>query len=208
MILIGQYDSPFVRRVGITLRIYGLAYEHLAWSVWGDADKIAEYNPLRRVPVLLLNDGSALTDSSAIVDSLDDQVDPERALLPRSGPLRQEGLRLAALCAGLADKAVSLLYEGVLRQTPLASWQERCTRQILDTLELLEKDRAARDTRAWLGSELAHVDVIFGCAFRFTREAHPALFTPERFPALAAQAARCEEHAAFRAVYQPIVNNV
>ena len=48
MILIGQYDSPFVRRVGIALREYGLAYEHRRWSVWGDAEKIAAHNPLRR----------------------------------------------------------------------------------------------------------------------------------------------------------------
>jgi glutathione S-transferase len=41
MILIGQYDSPFVRRVGITLRLYGIAFEHRPWSVWGDAEKIA-----------------------------------------------------------------------------------------------------------------------------------------------------------------------
>ena len=40
MILIGQYDSPFVRRVAITLKIYGLAYDHRPWSVWGDAEKI------------------------------------------------------------------------------------------------------------------------------------------------------------------------
>ena len=53
MILIGQYDSPFVRRVGITLEHYQLPFEHRPWSVWGNADQIAEYNPLRRVPVLI-----------------------------------------------------------------------------------------------------------------------------------------------------------
>ena len=42
MILIGQYDSPFVRRVAIAMRRYGIAYEHRPWSVFGDADKIAE----------------------------------------------------------------------------------------------------------------------------------------------------------------------
>src|SRR5689334_4796165 len=53
MILIGQYDSPFVRRVAIALRIYGMAYEHRPWSVFGNADDIAVYNPLRRVPTLV-----------------------------------------------------------------------------------------------------------------------------------------------------------
>ncbi|MEZ5776045.1 MAG: glutathione S-transferase N-terminal domain-containing protein, partial [Hyphomicrobiaceae bacterium] len=46
MILIGQYDSPFVRRVGIALGLYGMAFEHRPWSVFGDADKIRALNPL------------------------------------------------------------------------------------------------------------------------------------------------------------------
>ena len=62
MILIGQYDSPFVRRVAIAMRLYGMAFEHKPWSVFGDADKIAQYNPLMRVPTLVLNTGEALIE--------------------------------------------------------------------------------------------------------------------------------------------------
>ena len=119
MILIGQYDSPFVRRVAITLKTYGLAYEHRPWSVWGDADKIAAHNPLRRVPTLLLPDGTALVETFAIIDALDELVPAERALLPRSGATRRDGLRIAALSSGLADKAVSLLYEPMFRTESL-----------------------------------------------------------------------------------------
>src|SRR5438876_6854946 len=115
MILIGQYDSPFVRRVAIALRRYHLDYQHRPWSVWGDADRIAPFNPLRRVPVLVLDDGEALVESSAIVDALDDLVGESRALLPRTGPVRRDGLRICSLATGLADKAVTLLYEHVLR---------------------------------------------------------------------------------------------
>jgi len=70
MILIGQYDSPFTRRVAIALKLYGLAFEHRPWSTFGDADKIAPYNPLRRVPTLVLDDGEALIESTAILDYL------------------------------------------------------------------------------------------------------------------------------------------
>jgi glutathione S-transferase len=59
MILIGQFDSPFVRRVAIAMRLYGIAFEHKPWSTFGDADKIAAYNPLRRVPTLVLEIGRA-----------------------------------------------------------------------------------------------------------------------------------------------------
>src|SRR5690349_15598588 len=76
MFLIGQYDSPFVRRVAIAMRLYGIAFEHHAWSTFGDADKIAPYNPLRRVPTLVLDDGEVLIESTAILDYLDETVGP------------------------------------------------------------------------------------------------------------------------------------
>ena len=60
MFLIGQYDSPFVRRTAIALRLYGIAFEHKPWSTFGDAETIAPYNPLRRVPTLVLDSGEAL----------------------------------------------------------------------------------------------------------------------------------------------------
>ena len=63
MFLIGQYDSPFVRRVAIALRLYGIKYDHKPWSTFGDADQIAPFNPLRRVPTLVLDGGEALIDS-------------------------------------------------------------------------------------------------------------------------------------------------
>lgn len=208
MILIGQYDSPFVRRVGITLRRYGISYEHRRWSVWGDAEKLAQHNPLRRVPTLLLEDGTALVETFAIIDTLDELAGPERALLPRSGPLRREGLRLTALASGLADKAVSLLYERLFRPTPSQPWMERCQLQIADTLALLETDRAARSTNFWLGPELSHPDIAFACAYRFLNEAHPGVFDSARLPALRRAAAACEALEDFQVVIQPIVNNL
>jgi glutathione S-transferase len=208
MILIGQYDSPYVRRVAVAMQHYGMPYEHRRWSVWGDAERLGEVNPLRRVPVLVLDDGTALVESYVILDVLDEMIGGERALLPRSGPVRREGLRISALCTGLADKGVSLLYEGLIRSSPSAKWVERCKRQIEDTLSLLEKDRATRASPHWLGASLTHADIAFACAIRFTREAHPDLFDGARFPSLAQHADRCEALEEFRAVVQPITNNL
>src|SRR5262249_48610367 len=111
VILIGQYDSPFVRRVAIALRLYAMAYEHRPWSVFGDADKIAAYNPLRRVPTLILDDGEVLIESAAILDWLDEQAGPDKALMPEDGVPRRAALKVCALTTGLAEKAVSLVYE-------------------------------------------------------------------------------------------------
>jgi glutathione S-transferase len=205
--LIGQYDSPFVRRVAVALTHYGIAFEHWPWSVWADAERLAQYNPLLRVPVLILEDGTALIESFAILDALDDRVGPERALLPRSGDLRREGLRIAALATGVADKAVILLYEYVLRKPADRNpvWAERCIAQIKSTLQRLESERQRRSSPFWFGESPSHADIALGCALRFTREAHPELLAACIGPALEAHAARCEALPAFQAVTQPLI---
>lgn len=204
MFLIGQYDSPFVRRVAIALRLYGLAFEHKPWSTFGDADQIAPYNPLRRVPTLVLDDGEALIESMIILDYLDELVGPERAMLPRGGAERRKHLRICALASGLGDKAVSLLYERVLRKEQLALWLERCQAQIGDVLKVLEAERAKVTTPYWLGERIGHADVVVACVVRFTREAHPQLFDTSRYPALTAHAERCETLAPFQEIVQPL----
>ncbi len=208
MILIGQYDSPFVRRVAIALHHYALPFEHRPWSVWADAEKIARYNPLRRVPTLLLEDDSALLETFAILDAVDELVPAERRLLPPSGPVRRDGLRLSALAGGIADKAVQLLYSSLDLMKPSAAWTARCHGQVIDTLTRLEVERAARSTPYWLGASLSHADIAFAASYRFTSEAHPDLIAADQFPTLAAQAARCEALPEFQRAYLPITNNL
>src|SRR3569623_3158160 len=111
MKLIGQYDSPFVRSVAVALVTYGADYEHLPWSGFGAVDRIAAVSPLRRVPVLVLDDGTPVTASAAILEIIDELVGPANAVLARQGAERIEMLRLAAFAAGVADKGVSLVYE-------------------------------------------------------------------------------------------------
>src|ERR1700675_3980017 len=115
MILIGQYDSPLFRRVAIAMRLYGVAFEHRPWSTFGEGDKIAPYNRLRRVPTLVCDDGEALIESTAILDYLDELVGPEKAMIAARGPERRRGLRICALATGLGEKAVSLFSKRVVR---------------------------------------------------------------------------------------------
>ncbi|CCD95390.1 putative Glutathione transferase [Bradyrhizobium sp. ORS 375] len=204
MFLIGQYDSPFVRRTAIALRLYGIPFEHKPWSTFGDADKIAPYNPLLRVPVLVLDGGEALIDSAAILDHLDEAVGAERAMLAPRGGLRRQQLHTIALATGLGDKAVSLIYERVLRKDQLALWVARCEAQISGVLAMLEAERAAVSTEYWYGDRIGHADIAVACMLRFTSEAHPHLFDPARYPALAAHAAKCEALPPFQEIVQPL----
>src|SRR6266576_5127672 len=204
MILIGQYDSPFVRRVAIALRLYGLPFEHRPWSTFGEGDKIAPYNPLRRVPTLVLDSGEALIESTAILDYLDDLVGPGKAMIAARGRDRYRALRICALATGLADKSVSLLYERVLRKEQSKIWVERCQAQISGVLDVLEQERTAVKTPYWFGERIGHADIAVACVLRFTSEAHPQLFDAARYPALAAHAAHCEALPAFQEIVQPL----
>jgi glutathione S-transferase len=203
MFLIGQYDSPFVRRTAIALKLYGIAFEHRPWSTFGDADRIAPYNPLRRVPTLVLDDGEALIDSTAILDYLDELAGEARAMIAARGPERRKHLKICALATGLGDKSVSLVYERVLRKEQLKLWVERCEAQISGVLDVLEQERASVATPYWFGEAIGHADVAVACVLRFIGEAHLHLFTAARYPALAAHAARCEALPPFREVMQP-----
>lgn len=203
MILIGHYDSPFVRRVAIAMNLYGMAYEHRAWSVFAQADEIAAYNPLKRVPTFILDDGEVLIESAAILDYLDELAGRDRALIAASGPARRKSLKVQALATGLADKAVSLVYEQAVhgRSTPL--WVERCRNQIDGVLAALEADRAARTTPWWFGEKIGHADIAVACVLRFLSEAHPDVWDAARWPALAAHAAACEALPEFQSVVLP-----
>lgn len=208
MKLLGQFDSPFVRRVAIALRLYEIPFEHVPWSVWGNAEQIAQLNPLRRVPTLVLDDGQVLLETFAILDALDERVGAERALIARSGPLRQRALRLVSLASGFTDKAVSMLYETLFREAPSERWVERCRTQVHDTLAVLEAERAASAGHYFLGDSIGHADIAVACGFRFLNEAHPGLVTSGMFPGLTELCARCDALPAFSESYQPISNRL
>jgi glutathione S-transferase len=204
MILIGQFDSPFVRRVAIAMRVYGLDFEQRPWSVFGDAEKIARYNPLMRVPTLVLDDGEVLIESAAILDALDQMAGADRAMMPPSGAERRHALKICALATGLADKAVSLGYERLIHKRETEAWVERCLSQIAGVLGELETSRAHQKTEWWFGPSIGHADITVAVALRFLGDAHAGLFDlPEGWPLLAAHAAKCEALPAFLEIQQP-----
>jgi glutathione S-transferase len=205
MILIGQYDSPFVRRVGVALKVYGFVFEHRPWSTFGDAEQVAAYNPLRRVPTLVLDDGEVLIESAAILDALDELAGPERALTPRSGPQRRRAMKVCALASGAADKAVSLVYEKAVHGRTTPMWEQRCEAQIRAVLDLLETDRAAHSAPWWMGAEMGHADIIVAAVLRFIGEAHGGRFQIAGWPALAAHSIQCEAMELFASTSQRFI---
>lgn len=205
MILIGQYDSSFVRRVAIALKLYGLPFEHRPWSTFSDMNRIRPLNPLMRVPTLVLDDEDVLFDSHLILMHIETLVSPENSLWPESEPRKHRALKVAGLATGLADKAVALFYEQVLHSHVSPVWVERCRAQLAGALTMLEEDRAFRTTTYWFGEEIGHADIAVACAVRHAREALPEVIAIQDYPALHAHCDMLEALPVFREISQPFL---
>jgi glutathione S-transferase len=193
--LIGHYDSPFVRRVGVSLEVLGISFARHLLSVFSDADQMRALNPLVRVPALVLDDGETLIDSTAILDHVDEVVGPERALLPARGKARRDALKIVALATGLGDKTVAIVYERRKSAEKIdQSWIDRCQSQQDGALAALEECCAAG---ALTGSRLTQAEITVACMLGYVRLRQPARLPAGRYPALEAVSARAEAHPAF-----------
>jgi glutathione S-transferase len=204
MILIGMFDSPFVRRVAISMKLLEVRFDHKNWSVGKDQMQIRKYNPLGRVPTLVFDDGEVLTESSAILDYIDDRVGRDRALLPVTGAPRRRALTLMALATGAAEKAGQQVYEYVFRPAEKRHepWGQRLREQMHGALAMLEQAAAAMEPGDWLIDEgLTQADITVACAFTYIDEA--VKLDKKLYPALRKHVQRCEALPVFKTFYVP-----
>jgi glutathione S-transferase len=195
MILVGQYDSPFVRRVAVSLRVLGFDYQHDTRSVFADFEAMRRINPIVRIPSLVLDDGEVLIDSAAILDWLDQSVGPERALVPPAGLERQRVLRRIALATGVIDKAGAATYERLIRPSAYRwpEWIERCRIQAAGAIEALAAE-------PWqTAARLDQARITTACMIRYVRMTDPDLIFPGRYAALDELSANCESRPEFQA---------
>lgn len=184
MKLVGRYRSPFTRRVAVSARILGIDFEHLDLTTMTDAEEIRKYNPMTRVPVAVLDDGTSLIDSSAIVDWLDQQVEPERRLVPASGDARRDVLQFVSWATGAADKSVVTYYE--LTRRP----EDRIHMPAVDgNLEQIRAAFGVLDAAAagggWLvGGRMTQADVTAVICFEFAADVLGERLVAERFSGL------------------------
>jgi len=196
MKLIGLFDSPYVRRVAISMRLQGFAFEHVALSVFRHLEEMRQINPLAKVPMLVLDNGDKLIESTFILDYLDGEAAPERRLIPATGAGRRKIQQQCAIALIGAEKAVQVYYETQLRPTEFSyqPWVERCTTQMHDAFALLEEQAVSR---LLSGAAITQADVTLAVVVRFARHAHPSHFPAGRYPNLDALSAYCEALPAF-----------
>ncbi len=202
-ILVGQYDSPFLRRVAVTMRHYDIAYDRQVLSVFSNADQVAEINPLIKVPVLILPDGEKIFDSQMILDYLDETAGPDRSLTPAAGADRREVLRIVTIGWGLAEKSVALSIDKNMHgNAPSLQWRHRVRHQIKLCLEWLEQRvTAAPAGGPWfLGDRLTQADITTAAALDHLAFRHPGEMGRAARPGLSALRDRALRLDAFKAV--------
>lgn len=197
-VLVGQYDSPFVRRTAIVLHQYGVVFERRTLSVFADFDAILQLTPLGKVPVFAPAGGAWLWDSRVILDYLHGEAPPGRLLLPIGQPERREVMRTEAIALGLAEKAYERGVEFSRRAPDKRdpAWVARLERQIGSALTWLE---ARRPTPFLHGSTIDVADVTAAVAFTYIQEKWPQLVPEGAFPTLERHCNACEALPAFQA---------
>jgi glutathione S-transferase len=112
MQLIGMLDSPYVRRVAISLQLLGLPFDHRSLSVFRTFDQFRAINPVVKAPTLVCDDGTVLMDSTLILEYAEALAAP-KSLMPRGLAQRQAALRTIGLALAACEKSVQLVYERV-----------------------------------------------------------------------------------------------
>ena len=191
MILVGQYDSPFVRRVAVTLHHYHMPFTRQPLSVFGDFKAVGEINPLVRVPNLILESGETLIDSGAIIDHLDHVAGPARALTPTHGSERRRVLRICAVSTGCSDKTGSLYFEHHFhdKKATSAALDKRLAAQLKAGIEWLEHECG---TPWFIDNKMSQADVTIGCMLSHVKLRLPEFFPADKYPKLHALARHCE----------------
>lgn len=203
MKLIGSFLSPFVRRVAVSLNTLGMPFEHAAVRVFDQPDDVHKYNPLTRVPTLVLDDGEVLIESYAMLDALDDMVGPDKALTPARGAERRQVMRVTAAAVGTMDKAQWAFYETRFhpKEKVHEPWIEHNDKQVKGGLAYLDGLAAKAGAKGWLAGtpKMSQADISGTVAFGFAKAVRPKLDVATAYPNLAAFSARCEAMDAFKA---------
>ena len=161
MKLIGSKTSPYVRKVRVLLAEKQLPFEFVEESAWNADTTVPRYNPLNKVPVLVLDDGETLYDSRVITEHLD-ALGGAR-FIPASGPERARVKRDEALGDGIADAGITIFLERkreASRQDPawIARQKDKVEAGIAALAKAVGSKPAAGARQMTLG------DIACGCA--------------------------------------------
>ena len=150
MQLIGMLDSPYVRRVAVSLQLLGLPFEHRSISVFSTFEQFRQINPVVKAPSLVCDDGTVLMDSTLILEYAEGLAAAGKSLMPKDAAARQHALRTIGLALAACEKSVQIVYERMLRPAEKMHepWLTRITGQLLAAYDALESEMRVRPLAA------------------------------------------------------------
>jgi glutathione S-transferase len=195
MQLIGMLDSPYVRRVAISLKVLGLPFVHDQVSVFRHFDKFSAINPVVKAPTFVTDRGVVLMDSGLILEHIAHLA--PRSLMPADRASHEIALRQLGLALAACDKTVSILYERNQRppEKHHEPWMDRVSGQLLNALRALDKEVSPD----WFtGEELMQPQITTAVAWYFIQHNFRELIPAGDFPRLSLLSARAEKLSAFQ----------
>jgi glutathione S-transferase len=192
MQLVGMLDSPFVRRVAISMHMLDLGYEHNPLSIFRTYDEFRQLNPLVKVPTLICDDGEMLVDSTLIIDYVESLAG--RSLMPTDPTQRLAALQLAGVSLVAMEKVAQRIYELKVRpeEFQYGPWLERVNEQLVSAIDAMEAAATDLDSSWLLGEQITQADISTAVAWRFVNYAAPVIAEQADRPALTAFSARAE----------------
>ncbi len=198
MQLVGMLDSPYVRRVAVSLRLLELPFEHLPLSVFSTFEAFGRINPVVKAPTLVADDGTVLMDSGLILQWA--ATLSRHRLQPQGGPALLRDLRLTGLALAACEKAVQKVYEQNLRpaEKQHAPWIDRVSGQLLAACGQLEAELARAPLPA-PDQGITDAGVTIAVVWDFLQSMVADTVLAADHPALAAHAEQAERLPAFLA---------
>ena len=192
MKLIGMLDSPYVRRVAISLQLLELPFEHESLSVFRAFDAFHRINPVVKAPSLICDDGEVLMDSTLILEYAERLARP-RTLMPAELPAFQDELRLIGLALAACEKSVQIVYERGLRppEKQHEPWLARVGGQLCAACDEIES-ALVRHPTASTREGITQGGVSAAVAWQFICKMTPDIVPAEGYPGLSAFAAQAE----------------
>jgi len=195
--LIGMLDSPYVRRVAISLQLLGLPFEHESLSVFRTFDRFRQINPVVKAPTLICDDGEVLMDSTLMLEYAEAIARP-RTLMPVALPDLQHALRVIGLALAACEKSVQIFYERSLRPAEKLHepWVVRITGQLMAAYDALEVELGQRPLAV---TPISQAGVTSAVAWQFTRKTIPDVVAAASYPVLSDFSAKAESLPEFTA---------
>jgi len=203
--VVSATPSPFARKVRIALFEKGLQFELITEVPWHSATITPKFNPLEKLPILILDDGSSVYESSFIIQYLELRH-PEPPLIPHDIDQNIAARRLEVLCDGVCDAIVLILLERMRSaSSQSAEWIDRQRRKIDGGVRALAE--LVGNATYSVGDRFSLGDIAVGTALGYASLRFAEFDWKDAYPSLARFSERIEDRASFKETV-PVIQNI